>query len=83
MGAWRTHGLVMAMCQTGWKGGILHPKPILLDGIEGKRERKGENKEKKRRERKEKIERNERKWKEGSCAGSISEKRGAGLRPNR
>ena len=65
------------------EGGALHPKPILLDGIEGKRERKGENKEKKRRERKEKIERNERKWKEGSCVGSISEKKGAGLRPNR
>ena len=27
------------------EGGILHPKPILLDGIEEKRERKGEKKE--------------------------------------
>ena len=53
------------------EGGILHPKQILLDGIEEKRERQGENKGKKRRERKENIERKERKGKEESCAGSV------------
>ena len=54
------------------EGGILHPKPILLYGMEEKRERKGEKKGNKRTERKEKIERKERKGKEVSCASSVS-----------
>ena len=74
-----------------FEGGVLHPKPILLDGKEGgekgKRERKErrkernkgrKRKERKIRERKEKIERKEKKGKEGQlCRTSVSKKGGA------
>ena len=59
---WHSNGHVSNRLE----GGILHPKPILLDGIEEKRERKEEKKGKKRREIKEKIERKERKGKKGA-----------------
>ena len=52
---WPSNGHVSNQLQ----GGIPHPKPILLDGIEENRERNGEKEGKKRRERKEKIERKE------------------------
>ena len=66
--AWKTHDLVMAMCQNRLEVGILHPSQLCS------REKK-EGKKKKDREK--------RKGREGGRCAVFSSKGGAGLHSNR